>query len=334
MDELAGVAGHAELAEAFSQARPRLVRVAYAILGSHAEAEDVVADCWLRLTAAHSQGPVRDVESWAIVAVSRMAVDVLRSARVRREQYVGPWLPEPMVDGALPGGATSGAMAGGGMGGWGMGGGAVVGAVASGSASLGGDPADRVTLDEEVSYALLVVLEALSPSERAAFVLHDVFGMPFGEIASVVGRSPAAVRQLASRARQRVRADRSWPAVDAAEHRRVVAAFSVALNSGDLTALVQVLDPDVVLVSDGGGVVTSARRPILGADRVARFLFGIYAKRTPGSQITLVNVNGLPGFALYQEGELVTITSVTVADGRVARVDMIRTPAKLPRTPA
>jgi RNA polymerase sigma-70 factor (ECF subfamily) len=329
MDELAGAVGQAELADAFIQARPRLVRVAYAILGSHAEAEDVVADCWLRLTATHAREPVRDVESWAIVAVSRMALDVLRSARVRREQYVGPWLPEPMVDGALPGGATSGTMAGGGMGRGAMG-----GAVASGSASLGGDPADRVTLDEEVSYALLVVLEALSPSERAAFVLHDVFGMPFGEIAPVVGRSPAAVRQLASRARQRVRADRSWPAVDAAEHRRVVAAFSVALNSGDLTALVRVLDPDVVLVSDGGGVVTSARRPILGADRVARFLFGIYAKRTPSSQIMLVNVNGLPGFALYQGAELVTITSVTVADGRVTRVDMIRTPAKLPRTPA
>jgi len=179
-----------------------------------------------------------------------------------------------------------------------------------------------------------VVLEALSPPERAAFVLHDVFGMPFSEIASVVGRSPAAVRQLASRARQRVRSDRSWPAVDASEHRRVVAAFSVALNSGDLTALVRVLDPDVVLVSDGGGVVTSARRPVLGADRVARFLQGIFAKRTPGSRIALVNVNGLPGFAIYQDSDLVTVTSVTVADGRVARLDMIRSPAKLPRDPA
>ena len=324
----------AELAEAFSQARPRLVRVAYAILGSHAEAEDVVADCWLRLTAAHDREPVRDVESWAVVAVSRMALDVLRSARVRREQYVGPWLPEPVVEGALPGGLTSGAMAGGGMAGGAMAGNAVAGTVVSGSASLGGDPADRVTLDEEVSYALLVVLEALSPPERAAFVLHDVFGVPFGEIASVVGRTPAAVRQLASRARQRVRADRSWPAVDAGEHRRVVAAFSVALNSGDLMALVQVLDPDVVLVSDGGGVVTSARRPVLGADRVARFLLGITAKRPPGSRIALVNVNGLPGFALYDGAELVTVTSVTVADGRVARLDMIRAPAKLPRDPA
>jgi RNA polymerase sigma-70 factor (ECF subfamily) len=318
-----------DLAEAFSLARPRLVRVAYAILGSHAEAEDVVADCWLRLTAAHEREPVRDVESWAVVAVSRMALDVLRSARVRREQYVGPWLPEPVVDGtAADGGLAGGAVAGG------MAGGGMAAGLVAGPASLGVDPADRVTLDEEVSYALLVVLEALSPSERTAFVLHDVFGMPFGEIASVVGRSPAAVRQMASRARRRVRADRNWPAVDVAEHRRVVAAFSVALDSGNLMALVQVLDPDVVLVSDGGGVVTSARRPVLGADRVARFLMGILAKRSPSSRIALVNVNGLPGFALYQDGELVTVVSVTVAADRIARVDMVRAPAKLPRDPA
>ena len=142
------------LAAAFSQARPRLVRVAYAIIGSHSEAEDVVADCWFRLAAADQDGPVRDVEAWAVVAVSRMALDVLRSARVRRERYVGPWLPEPVV--ASPG-------------------------------QMAADPADQVTLDDEVGYALLVVMETLSPAERTAFVLHDLFGVSFDEIAAIVG---------------------------------------------------------------------------------------------------------------------------------------------------
>jgi RNA polymerase sigma-70 factor, ECF subfamily len=303
------------LAEAFSLARPRLIRVAYAILGSHAEAEDVVADCWLRLVTADAAEPVRDVESWAVVAVSRMALDVLRSARVRREQYVGPWLPEPILTGGA-GGASVAAGAGGG----------------AGPAAYGGDPAEKVTLDDEVSYALLVVLETLSPPERTAFVLHDLFGLPFAEIASVVGRSPVAVRQLASRARRQVRARGGIPPADSSERRRVVAAFEVAVTSGDLTGLISVLDPDVVLVSDGGGVVTSARRPIEGADRVGRFLLGVMAKaQSEATTVDHVRVNGAPGFALYQNGELVTVVSVTVTRGKVARLDLVLAPAKLPR---
>ncbi|HEX3955888.1 MAG TPA: RNA polymerase sigma factor SigJ [Trebonia sp.] len=293
-----------QLAVSFSQARARLVRVAYAILGSHAEAEDVVADCWLRLVAADGHEPVRDVESWAVVAVSRMALDVLRSARVRREQYVGPWLPEPVVSGDPAEGDPA-----------------------------EGDPAEKVTLDDEVSYALLVVLETLSPPERTSFVLHDLFGMPFDEVASVVGRSPAAVRQLASRARRHVRSHGALPSsVNAAEHRRVVSAFSSAVTSGDLATLIRVLDPSVVLVSDGGGVVSAARKPILGADRVARFLLGVMAKGGPEDRIAQVDVNGSPGFALYQDGDLVTVVSVTVAGDRVTRLDFVRAPAKLPRS--
>jgi len=301
------------LAEAFSQARPRLVRVAYAILGSHSEAEDVVADCWLRLVTAHSAKPVRDVESWAVVAVSRMALDVLRSARVRREQYVGPWLPEPLVSAAGESAAVDPAAG-----------------LVAGSARMAADPADKVTLDDQVSYALLVVLETLSPAERTAFVLHDLFGLPFDEVATVVGRSPGAVRQLASRARRHVRARGMPPAVDAAEHRKVVSAFAVAVTSGDLAALIQVLDPAVVLVSDGGGVVSAARRPVLGADHVARFLLGIVARARPGDWIQPTNVNGAPGFTVYQAGRLVTVVSLTVAGGRVARVDLVRAPDKLP----
>jgi RNA polymerase sigma-70 factor (ECF subfamily) len=286
------------LAAAFSQARPRLVRVAYAIIGSHSEAEDIVADCWFRVVAADEDEPVRDVEAWAVVAVSRMALDVLRSARVRREQYVGPWLPEPVI--ASPDEAAA-------------------------------DPADKVTLADEVGYALLVVMETLSPAERTAFVLHDLFGMTFDEVAAVVGRTPAAVRQLASRARRHVRQRSPWPSTGAAEHRRVVEAFATAATSGDLAELIRVLDPNVILVSDGGGLVTSARRPILGADRVARFLLGVVAKEQPGDVIAPVVVNGAPGFAVYQQGELVTVVSVTVAAGRVTRLDLVRAPGKLPR---
>jgi RNA polymerase sigma-70 factor, ECF subfamily len=286
------------LAAAFSQARPRLVRVAYAIIGSHGEAEDVVADCWFRLAAADAGEPVRDVEAWAVVAVSRMALDVLRSARVRRERYVGPWLPEPLV--ASPGETAA-------------------------------DPADKVTLADEVGYAVLVVMETLSPGERTAFVLHDLFGLTFDEVAVVVGRTPAAVRQLASRARRHVRGRSPWPPAGAAEHRRAVEAFASAAASGDLKALIRVLDPDVVLVSDGGGLVTSALRPVLGADRVARFLLGVLAKRQPGDVIDRVLVNGAPGFAVYQQGELATVTSVTVAAGRVTRLDLVRAPGKLHR---
>jgi RNA polymerase sigma-70 factor (ECF subfamily) len=286
------------LAAAFSRARPRLVRVAYAIIGSHGEAEDVVADCWFRLAAADQDEPVRDVEAWAVVAVSRMALDVLRSARVRRERYVGPWLPEPVV------------------------------ASADQSAA---DPADKVTLADEIGYAILVVMETLSPAERTAFVLHDLFGLTFDEVAVIVGRTPAAVRQLASRARRHVRGQSPWPSTDPAGHRRVVEAFASAAASGDLAALIRVLDPDVVLVSDGGGLVSSARKPVLGADRVARFLLGVLAREQPGDVIDRVVVNGAPGFAVYQQGELVTIVSVTAAAGRVTRLDLVRAPGKLPR---
>jgi RNA polymerase sigma-70 factor (ECF subfamily) len=288
------------LAAAFSQARARLVRIAYAIVGTRTEAEDVVADCWLRLVAADGHQRVRDIESWAVVAVSRMALDVLRSARVRREHYVGPWLPEPLLTGLAGAGPV-------------------------------GDPADKVTLDDEVSYALLVVLEALSPPERTAFVLHDVFGMTFSEIAAVVDRSPVSVRQLASRARRHVREHAPTPSVDVAGHRRVVAAFEAAATSGDLVTLIRLLDPEVVLVTDGGGVVASARKPVTGVDRVARFALAVFAKAHNEGRLERVDVNGAPGFAVYDGGDLAGIVSVTVAGERVTRVDIVRAPDKLAR---
>ncbi|WP_370247010.1 RNA polymerase sigma factor SigJ [Nocardioides sp.] len=297
-----------ELAEAYARVRPRLERVAYAILGSLAEAEDVVAETWLRLVAADAREPVRDVGGWATVAVSRGALDVLGSARVRREAYVGPWLPEPSVAG------TAGSPVG----------------------DPPGDPADRVTLDDDVRYALLVALERLSPAERTSWVLHDLFAVPFDEVAAAVGRSPEAVRQLASRARRHVRAEAPRLEVSRDEHDEVVQAFLAAAGTGDLAALVAVLDPAVVATSDGGGVVSAARRPVEGADRVARFLLGVTARALghPGADLALVQVNGRLGLLLLRDRAPDAVVSLTVAHGRVQRVDLVRAPDKLTRVRA
>ncbi|MDO9455544.1 RNA polymerase sigma factor SigJ [Nocardioides sp.] len=283
------------LAEEYAEHRARLVRVAYAILGSRAEAEDVVADCWLRLVAADEREPVRDVLGWATVAVSRASIDVLRSARVRREAYVGPWLPEPEVRAADP----------------------------------AADPADRVTLDDTVRYALLVVLEQLTPAERTAWVLHDLFELPFDEVARAVGRSPEAVRQLARRARAHVVAGTPHVDVDASTHGHVVTAFLTAAAGGDLAGLVSLLDPAVVLTSDGGGVVSAARRPVVGPDRVARFMAGI-ASRPGAASYRPVEVNGRLGLAATNDGRAFAVLSFTVDDGLVTRIDIVLAPDKLP----
>jgi len=288
------------LAEEYDRARPRLQAVAYAVLGSRAEAEDVVADCWLRLVQADVRDPVLDVEAWATVTVARAALDVLRSARRRREVYTGPWLPEPVL----------------------------------GDASIPVDPADRVTLDEHVRYALLVVLETLTPAERTAWVLHDLFGMGFTEVAAVVGRTPAAVRQLAARARSHVDTRVSRVPVSRAEHDAAVRAFADAVAGGDLARMVRVLDPDVVLTSDGGGMVSAARRPVVGAERVGRFLLGLAAKRTAMDEVRPMTVNGLLGLGTFTAGRLTTAVVLTVDAGRVTRVDMVRAPAKLSRLPS
>jgi RNA polymerase sigma-70 factor (ECF subfamily) len=289
-----------ELAAAYDAARPRLIRIGYAVLGSHADAEDVVSDCWLKLAAADAKRPIDDVDAWATVAVARRALDVLRSARVRRETYVGPWLPEPVVDLAGP------------------------------AAGASADPADRVTLDETVSFALLVVLERLSPAERTSWVLHDLFGMPFPEVADVVGRTPEAVRQLAARARAHVRDDAPRMEVEPAEHNAAVAAFTRAVAGGDVAELLRVLDPAVTLTSDGGGKVSAARRPVVGADRVARFLFGVIRKSLTGGRIDQIVVNGRTGLALFGGDRVHAVVSLTVRAGRISRVDMVLAPDKLP----
>ena len=276
-----------ELAAAFEAHRPYLRRLAYSTLGSVAEADDVVQDAWVRLQRADAS-EIRDLRAWLTTVVGRLALDSLGAARRRREQYVGPWLPEPLVE---------------------------------------DDPADRVTLDESVTTALLVVLEQLSPAERTAFVLHDVFGLTFDAVGEVVGRAPSAVRQLASRARRHV--EEGTPRFPASrdEHERLVTAFAAAARAGDVEALTRVLDPDVTFRADGGGKVIAARHPIGGAARVARVLTKLAGKTWRGARVVLVN--DMPGLLVDDGAPVPSVYSLTVDGDRIVAVDVLRNPDKL-----
>jgi RNA polymerase sigma-70 factor (ECF subfamily) len=278
--------------------RRHLMSLCFRMLGTFAEAEDAVQESyarWYRMST-EERDAIDVPRAWLTRVASRICLDVLDSARVRREQYVGPWLPEPLpTRDFVP--------------------------------SQGADPLDRVTLDDSVSTALLVVLEAMTPAERVSFVLHDVFALPFDEIAEVVGRSPAACRQLATSARRRISETRNQQ-VTRAQHDEVVLAFAAATTSGNFDQLIAVLDPDVVLRSDGGGFVHAARNPVSGADRVARFLLGILTKNTTMSVSDLQTNDGL-AFALWEDGRIVGVVNLGVAESRVSDVWMVMNPEKL-----
>src|SRR4051794_31663453 len=276
-----------ELAERFEALRPRLLRLAYGHLGSIAEAEDVLQDAWLRLQRVDAD-EIRDLHGWLTTTVSRLALDALRSARVRREAYVGPWLPEPIVE----------------------------------------EPSaqERTEQAEDVSLALLVVLESLSANERIAFVLHDVFGYAFAEVAASLETSPEAARQLASRARKAVAARRPRFPATPEQQRDVVLAFRRAASEGDMRALLDVLHRDVVLTSDGGGIVTAVRRPVEGAERVARMWKTLIARGARLAHADLVNVNGMPGLLTVGPDDVATVLSFTVDDGRIVAIDVQRNP--------
>jgi RNA polymerase sigma-70 factor (ECF subfamily) len=277
------------LADRFEERRAHLRAVAYRMLGSLAEADDAVQDTWLRVSRSGA-GNVENLGAWLTTIVARVCLNVLRSRNTRREEELGPYLPDPEVR----------------------------------------SPEDEALLADSVSLALLVVLDTLTPSERLAFVLHDMFQLPFDEIAPMVDRSPAAARQLASRARRRVKgAEIPAPDADLARQRQVVDAFFQAARSGDFDALVALLDPDVVLRSDTGG-----RRPVIplviqGAAAVAR-----QARPVPNSELLPAMVNGAPGVVVTVGGRPIVVMGFIVAGGRILEIDAIADPARVRRVAA
>jgi RNA polymerase sigma-70 factor (TIGR02957 family) len=271
--------------------RGLLFTVAYEMLGSAADAEDVLQETWLRWADVES-AKVRDPRAYLLRIVTRQALNRLRTLARRREEYVGEWLPEPLPTSP--------------------------------------DVAEDVELAESVSIAMLTVLETLAPAERAVFVLREVFEVPYADISAAVDKTPAAVRQIAHRTREHVAARRPRIRVDRAEHRQVVDRFLAALGTGDLKALLDVLAPDVVLVADGGGEVAAVRRPVVGRDQVATLL-SRFRTIAPDAAVRTVWLNGAPAVRIDLAGELDTAVSLVVADGRITRIYAIRNPHKLSR---
>jgi RNA polymerase sigma-70 factor (ECF subfamily) len=263
------------------------------MLGSISEADDAVQEAWVRLDR-RDPGGTDDLRGWLTVVVGRICLDMLRARRSRRENLAGSWLPEPIVNAAQE-----------------------------------DSPERDVVLADSVGIALLVILETLTPAERLAFVLHDVFGVSFDEIAEVVGKTPAAARQLASRARRRVREGAPSPDADVAVQRRVVDAFLAAAREGDFDALLRVLDPEVVFRMDFGGAGLLARGPILGAGDVARVILSAGAPFAPLAEPAMVN--GAPGALVRAGGRPRYVVGFTVANGRIAAIDLIGDPAKVGR---
>ncbi|MFC9397450.1 RNA polymerase sigma factor SigJ [Streptomyces sp. NPDC057027] len=285
--------------------RRQLLNLAYRLLGSLADAEDAVQETYTRWYAMSraEQEAVESPGAWLTKVAGRICLNVLGSARTRRETYVGEWIPEP-----LPGrdGWTAGATGG-----------------------AGADPADRITLDESVTMAFLVVFEAMTPAERVAFVLHDVFRYPFAEVAEIVGRTPAACRQLASSARRRVAATRAEAGPTATRQAGVVRRFKEAWEALDIEALIGVLDPAATAVSDGGGRAVAHLQPLVGAERIARLYLTI-ARLAPPRTILETPVNGLPGLAVESDGRIETVFAFEVStDDRITHVWAVRNPDKL-----
>jgi RNA polymerase sigma-70 factor, ECF subfamily len=273
--------------------RRRLFGLAYRMIGEVAEAEDAVQDALARWAAA-DQDAIDNPPAWLTTVTTRICLDRLSSARRTRETYVGPWLPEPLLTDET-------------------------------------DPADAAEAADTMTLAFLVVLESLSPAERAVFLLHDVFGYPHEEIAEVLGRTPDAVRKLASRARGHLADRRPRYEADATRRAKVAEAFVAACQTGQVNAFLSVLAPDVVLVSDGGGKVSAARRPVHGPERVARFFLGLLAQADDGWTIDLAEANGEPALIGRHHGRVEVVFVLHVADGQVAQVQAIRNPDKLAR---
>jgi RNA polymerase sigma-70 factor, ECF subfamily len=279
-------------AEQFERHRPHLQAVAYRMLGSMSEAQDAVQEAWLRLNRSDTDA-LGNMGGWLTTVVGRVCLDMLRARQARREDYEGSWLPEPIV-----------------------------------SIEPDGDPEREAILADSVGLALLVVLENLTPAERLAFVLHDMFEVPFDELAPILGRTPAATRKLASRARRRVRGLAPAPDPDILRQREVVDAFLAASRAGDFEALVAVLDPDVVFRIDSGGTGPLARAPITGAPAVAQQLLARGSRFAPHARPAIVN--GTAGLIVAPGRRLRAVVSFTIVAGRIAAIDLITDAEKLP----
>lgn len=276
----------------FEQHREFLRSLAYRLLGSASDADDIVQETYLRWARA-DRTAIAEPRAYLARTATRLCLDHVKSARVRRETYVGPWLPEPVVQ----------------------------------AAGLTAPPAGDLAHD--ISYALMLALERLSPLERAAFLLHDVFGLSFDEVAETLNRSSATCRQLATRARSHVRAARPRFTVPDAEGERIAALFMQAAQTGDVAALSGLLAEDAIAYSDGGSFARAARRPILGADRISRFFGGLHARHGPAKFLQATRVNGQPG---YLKGDGTTLTDAfafDIRDGRIAALYIVRNPEKL-----
>jgi len=280
-----------QLTESFEAHRTHLRAVAYRMLGSLSEADDAVQEAWLRLSRSDSR-EIENLGGWLTTVVARVSLNMLRSRRSRREESFGVHLPEPIVD-----------------------------------REDGTDPEHEALLADSVGVALFVVLETLGPAERLAFVLHDMFAVPFDEIARILDRSPAATRQLASRARRRVQGEHPLPDADLDAQREVVDAFLAASRDGDFDALVAVLDPDVVLRADMGSLAGGSRE-VRGAEVVARQSLG-YSRM--GLQVRRALVNGVPGAVTTRDGELFSVGALTVRGGRITEIDILADPERLRR---
>jgi RNA polymerase sigma factor (sigma-70 family) len=279
--------------------RRQLINLAYRMLGSLTEAEDAVQEAyarWYAMTPGQQQA-IENPGAWLTTVASRICLNMLSSARARRETYVGQWLPEPLPDPAERAGGRP------------------------------ADPADRVTLDESVSMAFLVVLDSMTPAERVAFVLHDVFRYPFAEVAQITGRSPAACRQLASSARRRVR-DARASATPTTRQAGIVRDLKQAWEAMDINALLGLLDPDAIAVADGGGLVPAALHPVEGGEQVVRYLLDL-AERAASLSLLECTVNGQPGLVAQQDGVTVTVFAFHVVGDRITRIWAIRNPEKL-----
>ena len=284
--------------------RRSLINLAYRLLGSMAEAEDVVQETYARwyTMSAQQQEVIESPGAWLTTVASRICLNLLGSARARRETYVGEWIPEPLPD------ATE----------W----------ITGRSGGTTADPADRVTLDESITMAFLVVLESMTPAERVAFVLHDVFRYSFADVGEIVGRTPAACRQLASSARRRIRAVQA-PATPTARQADIVRDFKQAWEAKDINALIGLLDPSAIAIADGGGLALTFRQPIHGSQQIARAWVELANRATSTMTILQRTVNGQPGLVAQQDGVTVTVFAFDVADDRIKHIWVIRNPEKL-----